>query len=157
VAKRATGFDMNILYHNRSRNVTAEERIGASYVSIEELLETSDFVVSLIPLSAETKGFFSKESFKKMKKSAIFINASRGAVVDGEIAAAGLDVFVKEPVDVNHPLLTLPNVVALPHIGSASIETREAMMALCCKNIELILSNKQPETLVNKEWGLSVK
>lgn len=167
VAKRATGFDMNILYHNRSRNVTAEERIGASYVSIEELLETSDFVVSLIPLSAETKEFFSKESFKKMKKSAIFINASRGAVVDedalydalveGEIAAAGLDVFVKEPVDVNHPLLTLPNVVALPHIGSASIETREAMMALCCKNIELILSNKQPETLVNKEWGLSVK
>ncbi|MEK5441351.1 2-hydroxyacid dehydrogenase [Fredinandcohnia sp. FSL W7-1320] len=162
VAKRATGFDMNILYHNRSRNVVAEERIGASYTSFDELIETSDFIVCLTPLTDETRGLFSKESFMKMKNSAVFINVSRGPVVDedalyqalvtGEIAAAGLDVFEKEPVDADHPLLTLPNVVALPHIGSSSTETREKMMKLCCENIELVLINQQPKTLVNKEW-----
>ncbi|MGN7300583.1 2-hydroxyacid dehydrogenase [Ferdinandcohnia sp. SAFN-114] len=162
VAKRATGFDMNILYHNRSRNIAAEERIGASYTSFDELIETSDFIVCLTPLTDETRGLFSKESFMKMKNSAVFINVSRGPVVDedalyqalvtGEIAAAGLDVFEKEPVDADHPLLTLPNVVALPHIGSSSTETREKMMKLCCENIELVLINQQPKTLVNKEW-----
>lgn len=167
VAKRATGFDMDVLYHNRSRNVGAEERIGASYTSFEELIEASDFIVCLTPLTEETRGLFNQESFKKMKKSAVFINVSRGPVVDedalyhalvnGEIAAAGLDVFAKEPVDVDHPLLTLPNIVALPHIGSSSTETRIIMMELCTKNIELVLTNQKPKTLVNKEWGLSVK
>lgn len=162
VAKRATGFDMNILYHNRSRNVVAEERIGASYASFDELIETSDFIVCLTPLTDETRGLFNKKSFMNMKNSAVFINVSRGPVVDedalyqalvnGEIAAAGLDVFEKEPVDADHPLLTLPNVVALPHIGSSSTETREKMMKLCCENIELVLINQQPKTLVNKEW-----
>jgi glyoxylate reductase len=162
VAKRATGFDMNILYHNRSRNLVAEERIGASYASFDELIETSDFIVCLTPLTDETRGLFNKEIFMKMKNTAVFINVSRGPVVDedalyqalvhGEIAAAGLDVFEKEPVDADHPLLTLPNVVALPHIGSSSTETREKMMKLCCENIELVLINQQPKTLVNKEW-----
>ncbi len=166
VAKRATGFEMDILYHNRSRNVVAEERIGASYAALDELIETADFIVCLTPLTEETKGLFNQESFRKMKKSAVFINVSRGPVVDedalyqallaGEIAAAGLDVFAKEPVEANHPLLTLPNVVGLPHIGSSSIETRAAMMELCCKNIELVLKHKQPKTLINKGWGLSV-
>jgi glyoxylate reductase len=97
-----------------------------------------------------------------MKNSAVFINASRGPVVDeqalyealasGEIAAAGLDVFEKEPIGQDHPLLTLKNVVALPHIGSATIETRTAMMKLCCDNIIEILQNRPPKTLVNKEW-----
>ncbi|MCS0543618.1 D-glycerate dehydrogenase, partial [Aeromonas veronii] len=106
VAKRATGFDMNILYHKRSRNVVAEERIGASYATFDELIETSDFIVCLTPLTDETRGLFNKESFMKMKSSAVFINVSRGPVVDegalyqalvnGEIAAAGLDVFEKE-------------------------------------------------------------
>ncbi|MEH7382818.1 D-glycerate dehydrogenase [Bacillus sp. JJ1533] len=167
VAKRATGFEMDILYHNRSRNLAAEERIGCTYVGFDELIEASDFIVCLTPLTAETRGLFNQESFGKMRKSAIFINVSRGpvvdedalyqALVDGDIAAAGLDVFAREPVDVDHPLLTLPNVVALPHIGSSSRETRIAMMALCCKNIELVLKNKQPKTLINKEWGLSLK
>ncbi|MEH7237055.1 2-hydroxyacid dehydrogenase [Bacillus sp. JJ1562] len=158
VAKRATGFEMDILYHNRSRNVAAEERLGCSYATLDELMETSDFIVCLAPLTEETRGLFNQESFKKMKKSAVFINVSRGPVVDedalyhaiveGEIAAAGLDVFEKEPVDARHPLLNLPNVVALPHIGSSSTETRVAMMELCCKNIELVLNNQQPKTLV---------
>ncbi len=98
-----------------------------------------------------------------MKQSAIFINASRGAVVDeqalydalvsGEIAGAGLDVFEHEPIDASHPLLTLKNVVALPHIGSATGETRTKMMELASRNIIAVLQGKQPETLVNKEWN----
>jgi glyoxylate reductase len=162
VAKRATGFDMEILYHNRSRNEEAERMFGAKYCSFEELLGRSDFVVCLTPLTAETRHLFDKEAFQKMKKSAIFINVSRGPVVDeealyevlvnGEIAGAGLDVFYKEPIDGTHPLLALKNVVALPHIGSASMETRLTMMDLCCRNIILVLSGKKPETLVNKEW-----
>jgi glyoxylate reductase len=164
VAKRAVGFDMNILYHNRSRNIEAEKQLGATYCSFPELLETADFVVCLTPLTNETRHMFDREAFRKMKRSAIFINASRGAVVDeqalydalisGEIAGAGLDVFEHEPIDDSHPLLTLTNVVALPHIGSATKETRTKMMELCCRNIIAVLKGKQPETLVNKEWNL---
>ncbi|PLT33996.1 D-glycerate dehydrogenase [Bacillus sp. V5-8f] len=162
VAKRAAGFDMEILYHNRSRKPEAESRIGAVYCDFEELLERSDFVVSLIPLSNETHRLFNAEAFKRMKESGIFINASRGAVVDEQalynalvnkdIAGAGLDVFEKEPISANHPLLTLKNVVALPHIGSSSAETRLAMMNLCAKNITLILNGQKPQTLINKTW-----
>jgi glyoxylate reductase len=164
VAKRAIGFDMNVLYHNRSRNIEAEKQLGATYCSFEELLERADFVVCLTPLTNETRHMFNKEAFRKMKRSAIFINASRGAVVDEqalyealvsqEIAGAGLDVFEQEPIDASHPLLALPNVVALPHIGSATKETRTKMMELCCRNIIAILTGNQPETLVNKEWSL---
>ncbi|KMY51695.1 2-hydroxyacid dehydrogenase [Peribacillus loiseleuriae] len=158
VAKRATGFDMDILYHNRSRNVAAEERLGARYTSFEELITTSDFIVCLTPLTNETAGMFNKEAFMKMKQSAIFINVARGAVADeealyealvkGEIAGAGLDVFKQEPIGPDHPLLTLPNVVALPHIGSASVETRQGMIMLCLDNITHVLSGKQPKTIV---------
>jgi glyoxylate reductase len=164
VAKRAIGFEMNVLYHNRSRNIEAEKQLGATYCSFEELLEAADFVVCLTPLTNETRHMFNKEAFRKMKRSAIFINAARGAVVDeqalyealvnGEIAGAGLDVFEQEPIDASHSLLALPNVVALPHIGSATKETRTKMMELCCRNIIAILTGNQPETLVNKEWSL---
>jgi glyoxylate reductase len=163
VAKRAAGFDMNILYHNRSRNIEAEKQLGATYCSFQELLATADFVVCLTPLTNETRHMFNREAFRKMKRSAIFINASRGAVVDeqalydalvsGEIAGAGLDVFEHEPIEASHPLLTLKNVVALPHIGSATRETRTKMMELACRNIIAMLQGKQPETLVNKEWN----
>jgi glyoxylate reductase len=163
VAKRAAGFDMNILYHNRSRNIEAEKQLGAIYCSFQELLATADFVVCLTPLTNETRHMFNREAFRKMKQSAIFINASRGAVVDeqalydalvsGEIAGAGLAVFEHEPIDASHPLLTLKNVVALPHIGSATRETRTKMMELASRNIIAVLQGKQPETLVNKEWN----
>jgi glyoxylate reductase len=162
VAKRATGFDMEILYHNRSRKEEAERVLGAQYCTFNELLERSDFIVCLTPLTDETRHLFDREAFKKMKNTAIFVNASRGPVVDeqalyealvnGEIAGAGLDVFYNEPIDKTHPLLALKNVVALPHIGSASTETRLEMMNLCCRNIMLVLSGNKPETLVNKEW-----
>lgn len=96
-----------------------------------------------------------------MKKTAIFVNVSRGPIVDeealtaalaaGEIAAAGLDVFTKEPIEENHPLLAFPNVVALPHIGSSTRETRMAMMETCCNNLDAIFDGRTPKTLVNKD------
>ncbi|MBE2976484.1 2-hydroxyacid dehydrogenase [Priestia megaterium] len=161
LAKRATGFDMEILYHNRSRNLQAEKKLDAVYCELNELFERSDFVVCLTPLTDETKHLFNASAFEQMKTTAIFINASRGAVVDeqallhavqsGEIAGAGLDVFNQEPISASHPLLQLPNVVALPHIGSASIETRTEMISLCVKNIKAVLTNESPITIVNKE------
>ncbi|GHH97649.1 2-hydroxyacid dehydrogenase [Neobacillus kokaensis] len=162
VAKRAAGFDMNILYYNRSPKPEVEQRLGAVYTAFNELVAQADFIVCLTPLTSETKNLFTIEVFRKMKKTAIFINASRGPVVNeqdlyealtlGEIAGAGLDVFEKEPIGREHPLLKLKNVIALPHIGSATIETRTAMMTLCVENIEAILMGSPPKTLVNKDW-----
>ncbi|PLS02678.1 2-hydroxyacid dehydrogenase [Neobacillus cucumis] len=162
VAKRATGFDMNILYYNRTRKPEAEKQLGVHYTSFDELVEKSDFIVCLTPLTPETENMFTREVFQKMKPSAIFINAARGAVVDeqalqealeaGEIAGAGLDVFQREPIAADHPLLKLPNVVALPHIGSSSTETRTSMVNLCVENIISVLEGKEPKTLVNKDW-----
>ncbi|GLB59695.1 2-hydroxyacid dehydrogenase [Cytobacillus sp. NCCP-133] len=161
VAKRATGFEMEILYHNRSRKHDAEQELGAKYASFKELLERSDFVVCMTPLTEETRNLFNRNAFKKMKQQAVFVNASRGpvvnehdlyeALVEGEIAAAGLDVFAEEPIGSDHPLLGLKNVVAMPHIGSASMETRFAMMKLCVENIDLVLSGNAPKTPVNKK------
>ncbi|NQD66526.1 D-glycerate dehydrogenase, partial [Bacillus haikouensis] len=158
VAKRAKGFDMEILYHNRSRKPHAEETLGAAYASLDELLAQSDFVVVLAPLTPETEGLFQKEQFHTMKKTAFFINAARGPIVDeealtealktGEIAGAGLDVFMKEPIDPDHPLLSLDNVVALPHIASSSTETRLGMMNLCVENILAVLNEDKPKTQV---------
>ncbi|MEQ2527172.1 D-glycerate dehydrogenase [Bacillaceae bacterium CLA-AA-H227] len=160
VAKRAFGFDMKVLYHNRSRKVELESQLGAAYCSFDELVEQADFIVCLTPLTPETRNLFTRAVFKRMKDNAVFINASRGPVVNeeelydalvaGDIAAAGLDVFDKEPIDKNHPLLSLSNVVALPHIGSASIDTRMNMMRLCVENIDAVLSGKEPKTLVKK-------
>ncbi|WP_027964347.1 2-hydroxyacid dehydrogenase [Halalkalibacillus halophilus] len=159
VAKRASGFDMKILYHNRSRKKEAEEKMGATYVSFEELLQEADYVVCMTPLTEETKDLFNKEAFQKMKSSAIFINTSRGGVVDeqaleqalvnGEIEACGLDVFKNEPIDQSHPLIKLDQVTAFPHIGSSSVETREKMMELAADNITHVLNGKDPLTPVN--------
>ncbi len=159
VAKRATGFNMDIIYHNRSRKERAEQELGAKYVSFDDLLEQSDYVVCLAPLTKETKGMFDQKAFEKMKSTAIFINASRGANVDedalykalenGEIKAAGLDVFAQEPISSDHPLLQLENVVALPHIGSSSEETRKNMMELCFENIQRVWNGQEAKTKVN--------
>lgn len=158
IARRAKGFEMEVLYHNRSRNVEAEEQLNATYTDFDTLLHHSDFVVSVVPLTGETEQLFNKTAFHKMKDTGIFINISRGAVVDetalknalvtGEIKAAGLDVFVKEPIHADHPLMQLKNVVALPHIGSASTETRTAMWKLCLDNTLSVLTGGQPKTPV---------
>ncbi|ASF40270.1 D-glycerate dehydrogenase [Halobacillus halophilus] len=158
VAKRAKGFDMNILYHNRSRNKETEEKLEASFTEFHELIEQSDFVVSMVPLTPETHHMFDQAAFQRMKSEAIFINASRGAVVDeqslyealvnNEIAGAGLDVFEKEPIGADHPLLQLNQVVCLPHIGSATRETRINMMELCLDNICRFFNGKNVLTPV---------
>ncbi|MCF2001553.1 glyoxylate/hydroxypyruvate reductase GhrB, partial [Escherichia coli] len=135
LAQRAHfGFSMPILYNARRHHQEAEERFNARYCDLDTLLQESDFVCLILPLTAETHHLFSTEQFAKMKSSAIFINAGRGPVVDekaliaalqsGEIHAAGLDVFEQEPLPADSPLLALPNVVAVPHIGSATHETR---------------------------------
>lgn len=122
------------------------------------LLRESDFVVSLIPLTRQTENFFNKATFTKMKSSAIFINVSRGGVVDEadlyhalkhrEIKAAGLDVFKDEPIDAMNPLAALDNVVLLPHIGSATIATREQMLTLCLENIKSVFVSGRAKTPV---------
>lgn len=146
IAKRAVhGFDMELLYNNRSRKPEAEERFGAKFCSLEELLKRSDFVVLMTPLTPETVHYIKKEHFDLMKPTAFFINASRGQTVDepamiealqsGTIRGAGLDVFTQEPVSPDNPLLKMPNVVTLPHIGSATSKTRYDMAMLAAQNL----------------------
>lgn len=131
----------------------------ATYVSFEELLETSDFVVTVVPHTKETDKMFNRAAFEKMKSSAIFINISRGKVVvedalvhalkTGEIQAAGLDVFEEEPIRADHPLVGLNNTVCLPHIGSASVETRKRMVELCMDNILAVVSGEEAITPIS--------
>lgn len=144
VARRARAFAMDVLYYNRSRRTEAEAELGVQYRELNELLAESDHVVLLAPATPETRQMMGAEQFARMKKTATFINVSRGtnvdeaalynALVTGEIWAAGLDVFDKEPVGADHPLLTLPQVVALPHIGSATVPTREKMALVAVEN-----------------------
>ncbi|MFF3101134.1 2-hydroxyacid dehydrogenase [Viridibacillus arvi] len=158
VARRGMGFDMRVLYHNRTRKPEAEEKYGFEYAELDILLKESDFVVLLTPLTSETKGLIGKREIALMKNSAILINVARGGVVDEqalyeallnqEIWAAGLDVFETEPVPTDHPLLTLPNVVVLPHIGSASIRTRNNMMAKNVESIAACLQGKEVKSQV---------
>ncbi|MEH7732993.1 2-hydroxyacid dehydrogenase [Bacillus pumilus] len=162
LAKRAAGFDMKVLYHNRSRKPEAEAQLGVTYAAFEDLLTQSDFIVCLTPLTPETKDMFNEKAFDLMKNSAYFINVSRGQTVDedalyeavttGKIAGAGLDVFRQEPVSSSHPLTTLRNVTVLPHIGSASVETRKTMMRLCAENIALVLQGQQAKTPVRSSF-----
>ncbi|GEN35845.1 MULTISPECIES: 2-hydroxyacid dehydrogenase [Aneurinibacillus] len=152
VARRALGFEMKVLYHNRNRKPEAEEKWGVEYRGLDDLLRESDFVVLLAPGSAQNKHMLGEREFKLMKSNAVFINTSRGTNVDEEalyralknkeIWAAGLDVFAREPVDPAHPLLSLPNVTVLPHIGSASIATRENMAMTAAQNIIAGLKGK---------------
>ncbi|MFD1449137.1 2-hydroxyacid dehydrogenase [Oceanobacillus profundus] len=162
IAERAHfGFKMKILYHNRSRKLNAEEQLQAEYVSLQELLQQSDFVCLMAPLSPETVQLIGKQEFSLMKKTAIFVNGARGQMVDEdalvealkkrEICAAGLDVYEKEPVEPNNPLLYMKNVVTLPHIGSATLETRYKMAKLAAENLIKGLQGEIPPSLINKE------
>src|SRR5699024_5887177 len=152
------GFGMDILYHNRTRHESLEKKLDATYVPFQTLLTEADFVVSLVPLTEETEELFNEAAFRKMKSSAIFINASRGGVVDeqalsgalrnGYIHAAGLDVFKEEPINSSHPLNQLSNVTLLPHIGSASVQTREKMIQLCLDNVSRVCHEQKAVTPV---------
>jgi glyoxylate reductase len=159
VAKRAKGFDMRVLYFNRGHNAGAEARFGCTRVDLPTLLRESDFVVVLVPLSAETRHFLSTPHFRMMKRTAFLINAARGPIVDqgalyealrnGVIAGAALDVTDPEPIPPDDPLLTLENCLIVPHVGSASVATRTRMATLAAENIAAFLSGRRPPTPVN--------
>lgn len=159
IAKRAVdGFGMSLLYHNRSRKPETEERFAARYCSLDELLRESDFVVMMTPLTPETERMIRQEHFERMKPTAFFINASRGKTVDepalihalqaGLIRGAGLDVFDPEPPGPDNPLLHMPNVVTLPHIGSATAKTRLDMAMLAARNLVAALTGGHPPNVV---------
>jgi glyoxylate reductase len=157
VARRAKGFGMEILYHNRSRNEDAEKELGARYLELQDLLGESDFISIHTPLTDETRHLIGAKELERMKSSAILVNTSRGPVVDeGALAdalenkhifAAGLDVYEEEP-KVHPKLLELENVVLAPHIGSASMETRDEMATLAAENLRAVLGGEQPKTPV---------
>ncbi|MGG5836729.1 MULTISPECIES: glyoxylate/hydroxypyruvate reductase GhrB [Enterobacteriaceae] len=162
LAQRAHfGFNMPVLYNARRHHQEAEERFDARYCELDTLLQEADYVCLILPLTEETHHLIGKAEFKKMKKSAIFINAGRGPVVDekalidalqqGEIHAAGLDVFEQEPLPVDSPLLSMANVVALPHIGSATHETRYNMAATAVDNLIDALKGKVEKNCVNPQ------
>jgi len=146
MAKKCIGaYNMKVIYHNRSRNIEAEQELNARYVSFEELLAQSDVLSVHTALTEETRGKFSLDVFRKMKPNGIFINTARGgihnepdlkqALDEKAIWGAGLDVTNPEPMDKNNPLLYMENVAVLPHIGSATEETRAEMAKLIVKNI----------------------
>ena len=162
LAQRAHfGFNMPILYNARRQHKEAEERFNARHCDLDTLLQEADFVCLILPLTDETHHLMGKAQFEKMKKSAIFINAGRGPVVDeqaliaalknGEIHAAGLDVFEQEPLPTSSELLKMPNVVALPHIGSATHETRYNMAACAVDNLIDALQGKVDKNCVNPQ------
>jgi gluconate 2-dehydrogenase len=151
---------MNVLYVDQGVNERAEREYGAKKVDLDELLRTSDFVLLQAPLTPETKNLISTPQLKAMKRSAFLINASRGPIVDeaalvealkdGTIAGAGLDVYVEEPLSLESPLLKLDNVVTLPHIGSATHETRAAMNKNAAENLIAALNGTLKTNIVNR-------
>jgi glyoxylate reductase len=161
VARRALAFHMKVLYYDTVRKKDLEKQHGYRFVDRETLLRESDFVTLHVPLLPETKGMMGPAQLALMKPTAFLINTSRGPVVneralitalqEGRIAGAGLDVFEKEPVDPGNPLLKMENVVILPHVGSATDATRQAMLDLAVSNVVAVLQGKPPFTPVNPE------
>lgn len=161
VAERARGFHMPVLYFDVVRREELERQSGYRYVTLETLLKESDFVTLHVPLLPETTGMIGAAQLAMMKPTAYLINAARGPVVDeraliaalqaGQIAGAGLDVYETEPIDASNPLLAMENVVKLPHVGSATEATRQAMVNLATDNLLAVLQGKPPLTPVNPE------
>ena len=153
------GFGMPVIYHSHSPKPAVEARFDARYRSLEDVLREADFVCLTVPLTAETERLIGAEQFAQMRPETIFINIARGKVVDeraliaalqnGQIRAAGLDVFEQEPVSPDSPLLKMNNVVATPHMGSATHETREAMARCAVDNLLAALAGERPKDLVN--------
>lgn len=158
VAKRAKAFGMNIIYTGpRQKPKELEDQFGASYMSQDELLESADFITIHAPYSHSVHHLFNKDAFKKMKSTAFLINAARGPIVhekdlanalaNGDIKGAALDVFEFEP-EITNALKSLKNVVLTPHIGNATIETRDAMAEIAARNILAVLNGEDPLTPV---------
>jgi glyoxylate reductase len=161
VARRARGFNMRVLYSNRTRRPEIEAELGLQYVSLGSLLARSDFISLHVALNEDTRHMIGRAELASMKPNAILINAARGAVVDqkalydalkeGQIAGAGLDVLEIEPIPLVDPLLTLENVVLTPHIGSATTVTRTRMALLAAENLIAGLEGRRLPHCVNPE------
>ncbi|MGH2683100.1 MAG: 2-hydroxyacid dehydrogenase [Actinomycetota bacterium] len=161
MARRASGFGMRVIYHDVIRPPDSVERdLRAEYRLLDDLLAEADLISIHVALMPETRHLFGAEQFQKMKSTAVLVNTSRGPVVDeaaladalrdGEIFGAGLDVFEKEP-EVYPGLLDLHNAVVIPHLGSATVQTRDAMGFLAVDNLAAALEGRRPPTLVNPQ------
>lgn len=155
LAKRASAFDMKILYHNRTRLPKyTETKYNAKYASFNQILKKSDIISIHVPHTPKTDRMFNANTFRKMKKTSFLINTSRGKVINEidliealkkkTIAGAGLDVFYNEPIRKNHPLVKMKNVVLAPHIGSSTNETRAKMAEITVRNLILGMNGKKP-------------
>ncbi|MFX1265021.1 MAG: 2-hydroxyacid dehydrogenase [Promethearchaeota archaeon] len=164
VARRATGFSMRILYHSRTRNDEAkqtERETGAEWTNLKTLLKESDIITIHVPLNEDTRNMIASHELAMMKPGTVLVNTSRGSVIDedalyhhlksGHLGGAGLDVFRQEPVSPQNPLLELPNVVVVPHVGSATIATRDRMAKICAENLIAALGGITPPHIVNPE------
>lgn len=161
MARRARGFDMRVLYTNRVDENSEMREIGGCRVNLDELLRESDFISIHAPLTADTYHMIGAEQLAMMKPTCVLINTGRGPIIDekalakalrdGVIAAAGLDVYEREPV-VEPELLTLDNVVLLPHIGSATFDARESMAEVAALNVLDSLTGRVPRTCINPEY-----
>ena len=162
VAKRAKGFNMKIIYHNRHQlSKSIEEKLNATFMTFDQLLQNSDFLSIHTSFERDNFHLIDSKELKKMKKKSFLINTSRGSIInetslikalkDKWIAGAGLDVFEREPLPKHNKLLKLKNVILLPHLGSATVQTRNQMSEVAALNLHNILSNKKPLFLVNTE------
>lgn len=161
VAKMASGFGMTILAHDRSPETKNTHGLDVRFVDMDTLLAEADFVTLHVAYSPETHHLIAADALRQMKSTAILINTSRGPVVDtdalvaalenGEILAAGLDVTDPEPLPADHPLVHMDNCVVLPHIGSATVQSRDAMATLAARNLVAVLDGRRPEAIVNPE------
>ena len=160
VAKRAKGFEMNVAYHNRNRLSNAEEKaLGIKYATLDHLFKSSDVVSIHTPYTIDTHDLINLKLLRRMKRTAFLINTARGKIVNEKdlvlalkkkfIAGAALDVYQNEPINKNHPLAKMDNVVVTPHVGSSTNETRKAMVEITVQNLILSLSGKKPIYAVN--------
>jgi glyoxylate reductase len=157
IARRAQGFDMTVLYHNRRPRPEIESALGVRFASLDSLLSQSDYVVLSVPLTAETRGLINRDTLARMKPTAALVNVARGPVVEtaaladalqqGRIAGAALDVTDPEPLPRDHALLQLSNVVVTPHLGSATHETRRRMAEISVANL---LAGLRGEPLIHE-------
>ena len=161
VARRAKGFGMKIQYYDVTRNRQAEQELGVEYADLEKVLSESDFLTIHTNLTPQTHHLIGAKQFEKMKRNCILVNTSRGPIVDnmalymalrdGKIAYAALDVTEPEPIPKDHPLLTLQNVIVVPHIASASVATRTKMALMAADNLIAGLKGEMPPNPINPE------
>ena len=159
IAERAKGFKMKLLYYDIVRKKELEEKIGIEFKMLEELLKESDFVVISCSLTDQTRGLLDEDKLRKMKKTAYIINVARGPIIDhnalvkalkeGWIAGVGLDVFYKEPLPLDDPILGLDNVLLTPHLASNTIECRKRMAIIAAEEILRVLHGKKPLYPIN--------